>query len=102
MPKHDAHARKLQGPVDLRGSLDVLAALRPHVRSWRSPDQLPAVLDLLARTCHDPTDRLFLDYAEYVGRLDRSASVEGRTVGEWIDDASEINQKLARLLDGGR
>lgn len=102
MPKSDAHARKLQAPVDLRGSLDVLAALRPHVRGWRSPEQLPAVLELLERTCHDAQDLLFRDYADYVRRLDRGARVEGRTVSEWIEQASLHNEKLARLLDGGR
>lgn len=102
MSKSDAPPRNLQAPVDLRGSLDVLAALRPQVRGWSSPEQLPAVLELLERTCHDAKDRLFRDYADYVRRLDGNARVEGRTVAEWIEQASLHNAKLAHLLDGGR
>lgn len=97
MPKTPAQA--LLAPVDLHGSLDVLFALRPHLPTWTTPEQLPAVLDLLARTCNDAGIPLFRDYAAYVTRLDRDARVEGRTVAEWIEGACGQNPKLAQLLD---
>lgn len=95
-------SRKLYSLVDMRGSRDVLAAMRPQVRSWKTPEQLPAVLDMLERCCGTNEDKLLGDYADYLMRLDRDDVFEGRRVGEWIAEARRRNPRLGKLLDGRR
>lgn len=94
--------RKLYSLVDLRGSRDVLLALLPEVRTWDSAIQAPAVLDLLERCCGPHRDKLLDDYAVYLHRLDRDTVVEGRRLGDLIDEARERNPSLGKLLDRTR